>query len=298
MRKAFTLIELLVVIAIIAILAAILFPVFAQAKAAAKGAASISNAKQHVLACIMYGSDNDDYFVLETAWHTGTDPLTYGAGLSFSSWGWLVQPYMKSGGLFHDPLTSPNTIPTGFTETVYDSYYSQYGFAYVHLTPEIPDTTTAGQHPTTTSMTAPAQPTQTVMISSKWANAENTSGFDWGTGFSGEGILFACAAEAPDCGDIPQYCATNWGVGGFYDSLVDLGTNEAGQLTGGNSRRSNGKHVIGWVDGHASKIAASALAAGTNWTETIATGSVTVNNCTGTWSVAGCGSPTYLWDIQ
>ena len=34
--RAFTLIELLVVIAIIAILAAILFPVFAQAKAAAK----------------------------------------------------------------------------------------------------------------------------------------------------------------------------------------------------------------------------------------------------------------------
>ncbi|RYG26781.1 prepilin-type N-terminal cleavage/methylation domain-containing protein, partial [bacterium] len=33
LRKAFTLIELLVVIAIIAILAAILFPVFAQAKA-------------------------------------------------------------------------------------------------------------------------------------------------------------------------------------------------------------------------------------------------------------------------
>ena len=39
-RKAFTLIELLVVIAIIAILAAILFPVFAQAKAAAKKTAA------------------------------------------------------------------------------------------------------------------------------------------------------------------------------------------------------------------------------------------------------------------
>ncbi len=36
LNQAFTLIELLVVIAIIAILAAILFPVFAQAKAAAK----------------------------------------------------------------------------------------------------------------------------------------------------------------------------------------------------------------------------------------------------------------------
>ena len=45
MKKAFTLIELLVVIAIIAILAAILFPVFAQAKAAAKKTTSISNAK-------------------------------------------------------------------------------------------------------------------------------------------------------------------------------------------------------------------------------------------------------------
>ena len=43
-RNAFTLIELLVVIAIIAILAAILFPVFAQAKLAAKKTVALSNA--------------------------------------------------------------------------------------------------------------------------------------------------------------------------------------------------------------------------------------------------------------
>ncbi|HEY0868042.1 MAG TPA: prepilin-type N-terminal cleavage/methylation domain-containing protein, partial [Fimbriimonas sp.] len=59
-NRAFTLIELLVVIAIIAILAAILFPVFAQAKAAAKKTASLSNVKQLNLGQIMYATDNDD----------------------------------------------------------------------------------------------------------------------------------------------------------------------------------------------------------------------------------------------
>jgi type II secretory pathway pseudopilin PulG len=48
------------VIAIIAILAAILFPVFAQAKAAAKQTADLSNIKQASLACLMYANDYDD----------------------------------------------------------------------------------------------------------------------------------------------------------------------------------------------------------------------------------------------
>ena len=53
-RAAFTLIELLVVIAIIAILAAILFPVFAQAKEAAKKTAILSNVKQLGTSFAMY----------------------------------------------------------------------------------------------------------------------------------------------------------------------------------------------------------------------------------------------------
>ena len=59
--KAFTLIELLVVIAIIAILASILFPVFAQAKAAAKQTVCLSNAKQASIGSLMYASDFDDH---------------------------------------------------------------------------------------------------------------------------------------------------------------------------------------------------------------------------------------------
>jgi len=62
-KRAFTLIELLVVIAIIAILAAILFPVFAQAREAARKAACISNVNQCVKACMMYIQDYDEKFV-------------------------------------------------------------------------------------------------------------------------------------------------------------------------------------------------------------------------------------------
>ena len=61
-RRAFTLIELLVVITIIAILAAILFPVFAQAKEAAKKTSCASNLKNIGLAMTLYEGDNDDYF--------------------------------------------------------------------------------------------------------------------------------------------------------------------------------------------------------------------------------------------
>ena len=61
-RQGFTLIELLVVIAIIAILAAILFPVFARAKAKARATTCLSNIKQLAVSVKMYQSDWDDCF--------------------------------------------------------------------------------------------------------------------------------------------------------------------------------------------------------------------------------------------
>lgn len=73
-RRGFTLIELLVVIAIIAILAAILFPVFAQARAAAKKTQSISNLKQATLGAIMYSGDNDDLMPLGQSSSPGNIP--------------------------------------------------------------------------------------------------------------------------------------------------------------------------------------------------------------------------------
>ena len=57
-KKGFTLIELLVVIAIIAILAAILFPVFAKAREAARKSTCQSNMKQIGTALATYMSDN------------------------------------------------------------------------------------------------------------------------------------------------------------------------------------------------------------------------------------------------
>lgn len=97
--KAFTLIELLVVIAIIAILAAILFPVFAQAKGAAKTAACVSNQKQLGLSLHMYAADYDDMTVLHET-PGNIQPVTDNTVLLQR-----LYPYVKNADLFWDPTT-------------------------------------------------------------------------------------------------------------------------------------------------------------------------------------------------
>jgi len=106
LRRAFTLIELLVVIAIIAILAAILFPVFAQAKVAAKKAANISNHKQILTASLMYSSDYDDIFplVLQPDMSGSTDVINP----NVYTWQNSVQPYAKNWAMMVDPVSRYN----------------------------------------------------------------------------------------------------------------------------------------------------------------------------------------------
>ena len=89
MKKAFTLIELLVVIAIIAILAAILFPVFAQARAKARQAACLSNMKQLGTATLMYAQDYDET-IGRKWWDFHID----------------LEPYVKSIDIFVCPQSS------------------------------------------------------------------------------------------------------------------------------------------------------------------------------------------------
>ena len=112
-RSGFTLIELLVVIAIIAILAAILFPVFAQAREAARKTQCINNMKQLGTAMNMYAQDYDETLPSIPFSTRGNNPL-YNAGWDYSIWIPLTQPYIKNYGVLACPSGYQQTkTPTG-----------------------------------------------------------------------------------------------------------------------------------------------------------------------------------------
>lgn len=140
--RGFTLIELLVVIAIIAILAAILFPVFAQAKAAAKRTLTISNAKQIGLGTMMYADDNNDTYCYASIYNGGVTP-----GKEETTAMKTIFPYIKSIGVWYHGFSGPPrdarvpanqdanwgnwiygvTIATnGYLLRGYDAAYAQY----------------------------------------------------------------------------------------------------------------------------------------------------------------------------
>jgi len=144
--RGFTLIELLVVIAIIAILAAILFPVFARARAAARKISGLSNLKQIALGTLMYVQDYDERYpyydwgkmVCTEVANTGvagqlsaSDPRF--VAYSGAAWCNAVQPYVKNAQLFQDPgdkinwqpgycISFPQTLFPNYTKSTYLSY--------------------------------------------------------------------------------------------------------------------------------------------------------------------------------
>ena len=195
--RAFTLIELLVVIAIIAILAAILFPVFAQAKMAAKKTQSLSNVKQIGLAWTLYNDDSDD--TLMRAW-------TKGSGRTFYWWGsWdgntfreqeaLLNPYTKSHAIATDP-SFPNNLRAalGFTG---------YGYNYFYLSPNDYDAS-YNEIPKPVNASQVEMPTDTIAFASaarinNWSYANPT--------------LEGSALIDPPSQDFPGFHGRNNGVG-------------------------------------------------------------------------------------
>ncbi len=184
-RRAFTLIELLVVIAIIAILAAILFPVFAQAKAAAKQSVCLSNVKQMNLAIVQYGSDNDDLYPAGEPYvfghwnygYTGWDFPCYSdeGNTDCLQWGNAAFPYVKSVGIFNCP-TAQVANPYGYGSDRVPTAYTYNGVLQF------------------TSQTNVVSPTVTVLLWSgfmanavkgrTWANPELDCGADNSVGSS------------------------------------------------------------------------------------------------------------------
>jgi prepilin-type N-terminal cleavage/methylation domain-containing protein/prepilin-type processing-associated H-X9-DG protein len=215
-RNAFTLIELLVVIAIIAILAAILFPVFAQAKEAAKKTSDLSNVKQTATATAIYLSDSDDLYPLQSgqdpsgAWGFNFNkyvPHDWSAAPSnanrpyYSSTFFMntIQPYMKN----YDMLSMPGMTATDYqpAETVVAGKKRQAtNYAYNGFL-------------TSYSATAVAAPAQLPLIS-------GANGRDVGRGWGFANPALTCATANSPCVYVPRGssgCSTsNGGTGAMY----------------------------------------------------------------------------------
>ncbi|HEY0867748.1 MAG TPA: prepilin-type N-terminal cleavage/methylation domain-containing protein [Fimbriimonas sp.] len=233
--RAFTLIELLVVIAIIAILAAILFPVFAQAKEAAKKSHCISNEKQLSLAQLMYAGDYDDTCVMLESLGNLQPSGNY-QRLTVAD---LLDPYVKNGaeasqrnpeggnlwpklGVWTCPSQPIDGSQAFFFTVAYNWLYltnvdSSNAFVPDWSSPEkygIWAWTQGGR-----SMSAVSSPASTIMFN----EITKTDG-PHGSAATWDGIMTPLA----------RYCnGVNWWMGVM-------------------SGRHNGAGSIGWVDGHTS----------------------------------------------
>jgi len=284
--------------AIIAILAAILFPVFAQAKLAAKATSALSNAKQLDLAEIMYSGDADDIFVPADTWNTGSDPLCFGSNACFSTWTWLILPYTKNGAILNCPFSQPQ-YTGGFTQTLQDTFTPTYGYDYDALAPWYPQNGQSCASIQSVSGSAPQNPSNLPMVMAKFSDHDYPAGanaYNVAWGFFGYGCnpggfgtpILNTTIDAPECDTINAYCVGNWGTGSQWANPLIAGGGAAdGMNTGGNTLLATNDPIGAFTDGHAKKMPAGAWAVGTNWNPNLPNGNLVV------------GSPNnYLWWVN
>lgn len=231
-RHAFTLIELLVVIAIIAILAAILFPVFAQAKIAAKKSVNLSNLKQISLAIQMYADTNEGYPMMSSL--STQTPRT--------RWPDYIYGFVKNTQIFNGPLAPKEMFVKSWA---HDSAvkYGGYGYNYQYLGNS---RIVIGnpQFPFTASDTGVEYPSETVAVA-------DTQGVrrDNGSLGAGEYTLDPPLASLRGSGK----------PSGFYGDGSECGSGTLG-TTGQWGCRSTPAEwatrrvTIAWCDGHASSL--------------------------------------------
>jgi len=257
--NAFTLIELLVVIAIIAILAAILFPVFAQARAQARKTTCLSNAKQVSLSVLMYTQDYDETLPLLFAPAPSTDFEAFdpfGTPWSYS-WHNLVKPYTKNWQMmlcpdsqmthsnpvdYYDPFLNYGMTPlSGIHGKAAwgDTYYSRgTAVAWQGLAGDYGDSDwTAGGF---TSVNTPSSSLAGVAVPASMTLVSDAGQPDWAANWFGPGsrdsnFFGSCTTLSSDTpryryGPSPRHLKS----GNFCDNLVD----------------SQGQIVVGFLDGH------------------------------------------------
>ncbi len=248
--RAFTLIELLVVIAIIAILAAILFPVFAQAKSAAKATLWLSNVRQTNLSTQMYVGDYDDGLPFVNRGGTQAEfsqhgiPLCWGCGRPDYTWFELVQPYTKNWDISYCPgdgftLNQRHLDWTGQPIGPNNENYwyaiaarANMGYNYEFMSPWI-YTTRNGQPfvgSAPISIGTAANPSQTLMqVDSLWdrtSSGNPTGGGNWVVEppcvYDENGVLEQPMKQHKDAGDWYSYPPGGWWVGD-HTSWLEFG---------------------------------------------------------------------------
>jgi len=270
-RRAFTLIELLVVIAIIAILAAILFPVFAQAKSAAKKTASISNNKQLTLGALQYYNDFDDLFPIAAYNETFSANPASPDSIPMV----MIYPYVKNMGVMMDPMDpatvdqrqypdssvpNPASVPWSSAQAFYNfCLTSDWGINAQYFDPVFLDAN-FNLHMEAINDTAIVKPAETYMaLSSLWGRT--ASGAPYGGGNAG--VDPPCVFEAgykdtrPDASNYPYY----YWYGGWNPDQT-LAWNQFGGVwpwhTGGRMV------VVSFADGHAKSLQLTQITTGCN----------------------------------